>query len=264
MKHEKVTRCLDPLSAADCSSPETVDQPSQRDHVAQRQLAHGAKHQRNHLDNWERKRIHVWPALQDTILFRSSTGAGLRAALGGWPTFTLFVKVGTTRSAATVFLSRLSELCFRRRGRSAHQSVSRGQDKNPDTSFIGPHLYKERKGGPARHPRGYCGTHELHFITCSCYHRQPWLASPQRGDLAVEQLPQLCLRRKGCGANQSVGRGKDENTGRMTSTFTKNVKVGQPPLADYARSGAPRSQPHAASVRFNRSWSVGRVERQNR
>jgi hypothetical protein len=76
------------------------------------------------------------------------------------------------------------------------------------------------------------------FITCSCYHRQSWLASPQRRDLflavfeevrnrygfvvvgyvvmpdhgagsgartgavAVEQLPELCFRRRGRGTNQ--------------------------------------------------------------
>jgi hypothetical protein len=35
----------------------------------------------------------------------------------------------------------------------------------------------------ANHPQRYYGTKELHFITCSCYHRQAWLASPQRRDL---------------------------------------------------------------------------------
>ena len=35
----------------------------------------------------------------------------------------------------------------------------------------------------SNHPRRFYGTNELHFITCSCYHRQPWLASPQRRDL---------------------------------------------------------------------------------
>ena len=35
----------------------------------------------------------------------------------------------------------------------------------------------------ANHPRRYYGTNELHFITCSCYHRQAWLASPRRRDL---------------------------------------------------------------------------------
>jgi hypothetical protein len=67
----------------------------------------------------------------------------------GWPTFAFFVKVGTTRPDATAFLCKQSELCFRRRGPRANQSVSRGEDKNPDASCISPHLYKERKGGPA-------------------------------------------------------------------------------------------------------------------
>jgi len=35
----------------------------------------------------------------------------------------------------------------------------------------------------SNHPRRYYGTNELHFITCSCYHRHPRLASPQRRDL---------------------------------------------------------------------------------
>jgi putative transposase len=35
----------------------------------------------------------------------------------------------------------------------------------------------------SNHPRRYYGTKELHFITCSCYHRQAWLASRQRRDL---------------------------------------------------------------------------------
>jgi putative transposase len=34
----------------------------------------------------------------------------------------------------------------------------------------------------SNHPRRYYGTNELHFITCSCYHRQCGLASPQRRD----------------------------------------------------------------------------------
>jgi hypothetical protein len=76
------------------------------------------------------------------------------AAIRGWPTFTSFVKVGTTRSDGTAFLSRQSELCFRGRGGSANQSVSRGQDKNPDASCTSSHLYKERKGGPAPPGRG--------------------------------------------------------------------------------------------------------------
>jgi hypothetical protein len=48
--------------------------------------------------------------------------------------------------------------------------------------------------------------------------------------VAVEQLSELCFRGKRGGANQSVGRGQDQNldAGGCVPTFTKNVKVGQP------------------------------------
>jgi putative transposase len=38
------------------------------------------------------------------------------------------------------------------------------------------------------HPKRYYGNHDLHFINCSCYQRQPWLASPQRRDLFLTVL----------------------------------------------------------------------------
>jgi hypothetical protein len=65
--------------------------------------------------------------------------AGRKAEDGGWPTFTFFVKVGTTRSDATAFLSRQSELCFRRRGRSASREElgtgrTRGQTERTPVS----------------------------------------------------------------------------------------------------------------------------------
>jgi putative transposase len=44
------------------------------------------------------------------------------------------------------------------------------------------------------HPQRYYGTNELHFITCSCYHRQPWLASPQRRDLFLTVFEEVRLR----------------------------------------------------------------------
>ena|SRR5882672_9536179 len=40
-------------------------------------------------------------------------------------------------------------------------------------------------------PKGlhrYYGHGHLHFLTCSCYHRQPWLASPRRRDLFLKIL----------------------------------------------------------------------------
>jgi hypothetical protein len=30
----------------------------------------------------------------------------------------------------------------------------------------------------------YYGNHDLHFITCSCYHRQPQLDPPERRNLS--------------------------------------------------------------------------------
>jgi len=36
-------------------------------------------------------------------------------------------------------------------------------------------------------PKGlkrYYGHHYLHFLTCTCYHRQPWLATAHRGRVA--------------------------------------------------------------------------------
>ncbi len=46
----------------------------------------------------------------------------------------------------------------------------------------------------SHHPRRYYGTNELHFITCSCYHRQPWLASPQRRDLFLAVFEEVRQR----------------------------------------------------------------------
>src|SRR5579863_501773 len=38
------------------------------------------------------------------------------------------------------------------------------------------------------HPTRYYGNNDLHFINCSCYHRQPWLASAPRRDLFLTVL----------------------------------------------------------------------------
>ncbi len=46
-------------------------------------------------------------------------------------------------------------------------------------------------------PKGlkrYYGHDYLHFLTCSCYHRQPWLASPRRRDLFLQILEQVRQR----------------------------------------------------------------------
>ncbi|HXM61825.1 MAG TPA: transposase [Terriglobales bacterium] len=46
----------------------------------------------------------------------------------------------------------------------------------------------------SNHPRRYYGTKELHFITCSCYRRQAWLASPQRRDLFLKVFEEVRQR----------------------------------------------------------------------
>jgi putative transposase len=40
----------------------------------------------------------------------------------------------------------------------------------------------------------YYQTRHLHFITCSCYHRQPWLASAGGRDLFLRVLEQVRQR----------------------------------------------------------------------
>src|SRR5450631_3777320 len=44
------------------------------------------------------------------------------------------------------------------------------------------------------HPKRYYGAQQLHFINCSCYHRQPWLARPRRRDLFLKVLVQVRRR----------------------------------------------------------------------
>jgi len=46
-------------------------------------------------------------------------------------------------------------------------------------------------------PKGlkrYYGQDHLHFMNCSCYHRQPWLATPQRRNLFSQILEQTRQR----------------------------------------------------------------------
>ena len=37
----------------------------------------------------------------------------------------------------------------------------------------------------------YYGSNQLHFITCSCYHRRPYLNDPQRKDEFLHILEEL-------------------------------------------------------------------------
>ncbi len=45
-----------------------------------------------------------------------------------------------------------------------------------------------------RKPKRYYGAGDLHFITCSCYHRQPLLGTPHRRDLFLTVLEQMRIR----------------------------------------------------------------------
>ena len=46
----------------------------------------------------------------------------------------------------------------------------------------------------SNHPQRYYGIDELHFITCSCYRLQAWLASPQRRDLFLAVFEEVRQR----------------------------------------------------------------------
>lgn len=57
------------------------------------------------------------------------------------------------------------------------------------------HLYVLCKGGGISvHPTRYYGTNDLHFINCSCYHRQQWLATAKRRDLFLAVLEEVRQR----------------------------------------------------------------------
>ncbi len=59
------------------------------------------------------------------------------------------------------------------------------------TSSVGPASY------PFLTPKGlkrYYGAGHLHFITCSCYQRKPWLGTDPRRDLFLRLLEQVRLR----------------------------------------------------------------------
>jgi putative transposase len=47
-----------------------------------------------------------------------------------------------------------------------------------------------------KHPTRYYGSGHLHFINCSCYHRQRWLASRARRDLFLRVLEEVRQRYK--------------------------------------------------------------------
>lgn len=61
----------------------------------------------------------------------------------------------------------------------------------PSQTFLQPSLYSASV--PA-HPKRYYGSGDLHFVTTSCYHRRPILASPGCRDLFLYCLEQMRRR----------------------------------------------------------------------
>ncbi len=53
----------------------------------------------------------------------------------------------------------------------------------PDTAFLVLYFVSV-----PRNLKRYYGAGDLHYITCSCYHRQPWLGSARRRDLFLSVL----------------------------------------------------------------------------
>ena len=70
----------------------------------------------------------------------------------------------------------------------------------------------------------YYGYEYLHFLTCSCYHRQPWLASARRRDLFLEILEQVRQRYGfvvvGYGRNAGSHSSIDQRTGARNAVHS--------------------------------------------
>lgn len=70
----------------------------------------------------------------------------------------------------------------------------------------------------SNHPQRYYGIDELHFITCSCYRLQAWLASPQRRDLFLAVFEEVRQRyRFVVGAGPSLRSSVKVGTARSAS-----------------------------------------------
>jgi putative transposase len=104
-------------------------------------------------------------------------------------------------------------------------------------------------------PRGlrrYYGAGDLHFITCSCYHRQPLLGAAKRRDLLLSVLEQVRVRYRLAVLGYVVIPEHfhllitEPQTGTPSTVmqalklgFARRVLVLSPLLAKSARNGAP-------------------------
>ncbi len=114
--------------------------------------------------------------------------------------------------------------------------------------------------------RRYYGSNDLHFITCSCYQRQPVLGSAQRRDLLLDTLEEtrrrhrfvlvgfvvmpehlhLLLTEPETGDPSVVMKVlKERFTRKLRAASAPLITSGAPPIASFAMSGIPRPEPAA-------------------
>jgi putative transposase len=115
----------------------------------------------------------------------------------------------------------------------------------------------------------YYGNNDLHFITCSCYHRQPQLDTPERRDLFLSILEEarqkyrfvvhgyvimpehfhLLMTEPDLGDPSVVMKVLKERftrklrTKKRTEGGTNNETEGAPLIASFAMSGIPNPEP---------------------
>jgi len=94
--------------------------------------------------------------------------------------------------------------------------------------------------------RRYYGAEDLHFITCSCYQRKPWLDNDERRDLFLKILEEV--RKEHRFVVRAAGRDTVDGDAECKTAFCAEscaqaqaaASSRHPPLAENAKSGAPR------------------------
>ena len=110
----------------------------------------------------------------------------------------------------------------------------------------------------------YYGNHDLHFITCSCFHRQPQLGAPDRRDLFLSILEEarqkyrfvihgyvimpehfhLLMTEPELGDPSVVMKVlKERFTRKLRTKRTPLIAEGAPLIAPFAMSGSPHPEP---------------------
>jgi putative transposase len=116
-------------------------------------------------------------------------------------------------------------------------------------------------------PKGlkrYYGHDYLHFLTCSCYHRQPWLNEPRRRDLFLQILEEVRQRYRFVMVGYVVmpdhihllisepERGTPSTVMQvLKQRFARQVlRLAGPSFALFAKGGDSQEQPHVWQRRF--------------